>query len=146
MQKLTKRWIKATCWIVLLNKEIAMANKSATTMKWVGGKLRFGDSTIKLVDELIQVGWKPTFEKGENSLERECRTEKSWIVSVERRTDECHLWLLQNLHPWKTASIMRMLDKMDETRSLKAARVVVSNKRFRVYYEQKQTVEVQVTS
>ena len=50
MQKLTKRWIKATWKIVLLNEENAMVNKSATTMKLVRVKLTFRDSTIQLVD------------------------------------------------------------------------------------------------
>ena len=56
MKRFTNPPIKATWRIVLLNKENAMANESTTTMKQVGVKLRFGDSAIQLVDELIEVG------------------------------------------------------------------------------------------
>ena len=55
--------------------------------------------------------------------------------------DECHHWLSQNLHGRKTSSIMMVLEQMVETRSWKAARGLVLDRRCRVFHERDETID-----
>ena len=54
MDKSTNRWIKATWKILLLKEANAVENKSTTTLKQVGVKLRFGESAFNWVISLLK--------------------------------------------------------------------------------------------
>ena len=54
---------------------------------------------------------------------------------------ECYLWLTQNFYPWKTSSIISMMEQMVETRSWRVARGLIEDGRCRVCHGHDETVE-----
>jgi len=94
-------------------------------MEEVGVRMQFGENSIRLDNIWIESEWKQTWRKVKSSLQKGMEINRVEIYETkeqqsklfQEQEDECHLWLTQNLHPRKTASIMVMLEQMAETRS-----------------------------
>ena len=125
--------------------------ESITTMEEVGVRLRFKGRSIRMDDEVIdeESEWKSTWRKVKNSLQKATEskrienynTKEQQSQFYQEQEEECHVWLKQNLHGRKTASIMTMLEQMVETRSWKVTRGLVQDRRCRICHEGDETVE-----
>ena len=151
MAKSSNQWIEAVWMRETIKEENAVVMESINTMAEVGVRLSFEQRSIRLEDEVIdeEREWKPTWRKVKQSLQKateakriaKYRTKEQQSQFYQEQEEECHLWLNQRLHGRKTSSIMTMLEQMVETRSWKAARGLVQDKRCRVCNELDETVE-----
>ena len=99
--------------------------------------LAFEENNERLEDEILELGWKPTWKKVKAELKKgvekkkmETYEQKELQSALYRRQEqECHLWLRQRLTPRKTASIMTVIEQMVETRGSKGARGLIENGR-----------------
>ena len=93
--------------------------------------------------------WKSTWKRVKSTLKKgmeckridACKREEQQSRYFREQKQDCQLWLSQNLHPRKTASIMQMLEQMVEAKSWKVARGITEDRRCRVCHEQNETVE-----
>ena len=149
MVKSANPWIKAAWRREMLKEENTIIVESVRAMEEVGVRMRFEGNSVQLDDELIENYWKPTWKKVKSKLQE--GVERKRVEAYETKEqqgrlfreqeEECNLWLIQNVNPRKTASIMVMLEQMVETRAWKAARGLIEDGRCRVYQEQVETVE-----
>ena len=151
MAKSNNRWIKAAWKREAIKEENAIVMESIMTMEEVGIRLQFEGQSIRIDDEKIdeEREWKATWRKVKSTLHKATeskrienyKTKEQQSQFYQEQEDECHLWLKQNLSGRKTASIMTMLEQMVETRSWKAVRGLVQDKRCRVCHERDETIE-----
>ena len=116
-------------------------------MEEVGVRLRFEEKSIRLSDEVVdeEREWKPTWRKVKTCFQK--ATELNRIENYETKEqqsqfyqDECHFWLIENLHGRKTSSIRTMLEQMVEKRTSKAAGGLVQDRGGRVCHERDETI------
>ena len=108
-------------------------------------RLCFEGKLIRLGDEVIdeEREWKPTWQKVKICLQKameskrigNCKTKEQQSQFYQEQKDKCHLWLNQNLHGWKTSSIVMMLEQIVEARLWKAARGLVQDACCRVCHK-----------
>ena len=70
MHNPTKRWIQPAWRREILKEKNTTVNKSITTVKQLGVKLRFEDNARRLENELIEREWKPTWKKVKTVLKK----------------------------------------------------------------------------
>ena len=149
MSKSKNRWIQAGWRRETLKVENAVVTEARTTMEEVGMRLKFEDNAIQLDGERIEHEWKPTWKRVKTALQKgtkQMRIERYQSKDQQsrffrEREVECILWLSQYLHPRKTSSTMSVLQQMVETRSWKASRGLVEDRRCRVCHGHDETVE-----
>ena len=124
MVKSSNKWIKAAWKRKLLRETNSIKDKAIKSMYAVGTLLDFEDDCILLDGEMIEKDWKLTWraikarlKKSVEQKRREEYLDKQMQSEIFRKQDEsCNLWLIQNLTPRKTASVMTMLEEMVETK------------------------------
>ena len=124
------KWIRAAWRRENTKQQNSIVEEAMKTKEDIGVEIQFEGGNTWIDGELIDGGWKPPWKrlkekltKGVNSQRVEGYGMKEHQSRLYRGQDqECHLWLSQNLNPWKTAAIMTMLEQMVETRLWKEAR------------------------
>ena len=154
MAKSTSQWTEVACRRKAIKKENTIFVESVKMIEEVGVRLCFEGKSIRLGDEVIdeEREWKPICRKLKTCLQKameswtieNCKRKEQQSQYYQEQENECHLWLSQNLHGRKTASIMTMLEQMVETRSWKAARGLIPDGRCSVCQKRDETVEHRV--
>ena len=124
MLKSENRWIQAAWRRETLKLENVVVNKGLITMEEVGARLKLEDNAVQLDADRMEQVWKLTWKRVKTVRQKSTKQMKTKTYQSKEQKSKffreqekgCHLWLTENLHPWKTSSIMSMLEQMVEMR------------------------------
>ena len=85
MNKFINRWIQAASRREILKEENAIGKKSTATMVQVVVKLRFGNNTIQLEDQLIEREQKPTWKKLKTFLKKGIELKRTELFQLKKK-------------------------------------------------------------